>query len=82
MLSDLEIKPAFHQLIDKIDNAEYLKELYDSIAALLPQKDDILNGLNPDESKKLEQSILQAKNGETTSDVIVRQKIAKKWLTK
>lgn len=82
MLSDLEIKPAFHQLIDKIDNAEYLKELYDSIVALLPQKDDILNGLNPDESKKLEQSILQAKNGETTSDAIVRQKIAKKWLTK
>lgn len=36
MLSDLEIKPAFHQLIDKIDNKEYLKELYDSIAALLP----------------------------------------------
>jgi hypothetical protein len=82
MLSDLEIKPAFHQLIDKIDNAEYLKELYDSIAALLPQKDDILDGLNPDETKKLEQSILQAKNGETTSDAIVRQKIAKKWLTK
>lgn len=78
MLSDLEIKPAFHQLIDKIDNAEYLKELYDSIAALLPQKDDILNGLNPDESKKLEQSILQAKNGETVSDAIVRQK----WVTK
>ncbi len=56
MLSDLEIKPAFHQLIDKIENAAYLKELYDSIAALLPQKDDILEGLNPDETKKLEQS--------------------------
>ena len=80
MLSDLEIKPAFHQLIDKIDNKEYLRELYDSIAALLPQKGDILDGLNPDEIKKLEWSILQAKNGETTPDAIVRQKIAKEWL--
>lgn len=76
MLSDLEIKPAFHQLIDKIDNKEYLKELYDSIAALLPQKDDILSGLNPVEVEKLEQAILQVKNGETTPDTIVRQKIA------
>jgi len=82
MLSDVEIKPAFHQLIDKIDNKEYLKELYDSIAALLPQKDDILNGLNPVEVEKLEQAILQVKNGETTPDTIVRQKIAKKWLSK
>ncbi|RYU97695.1 hypothetical protein [Emticicia agri] len=79
MLSDLEIKPAFHQLIDKIEDKEYLKELYDSIAALLPQKDDILDGLNPDEIKKLEQSILQAKNGEITSDAIVRQKIVEKF---
>ncbi len=82
MLSDLEIKPAFHQLIDKIENKEYLKELYDSIAALLPQKDDILDGLKSDEIKKLEESILQVKNGETTPDAIVREKIAKKWLTK
>jgi hypothetical protein len=82
MLTDLEIKPAFHQLIDKIENKEYLKELYDSIAALLSLKEDTLEGLHPDEIKKLEQSILQAKNGETTPDAIVRQKIAKKWLTK
>ena len=82
MLSDLEIKPAFHQLIDKIENTEYLKELYDSISALLPIKEDILDGLNPDEIKKLEESILQVKNGETTPNAIVREKIAKKWLTK
>ena len=74
MLSDLEIKPAFHQLIDKIENKEYLKELYNSIAALLPQKGYILDGLNADEIKKLEQSILQAKNDETTSDAVVKQK--------
>jgi len=71
MLSDLEIKPAFHQLIDEIENKKYLRELYDSVAALLTQKEDILDGLNPDEVKKTEQAILEVKNGETTPDITV-----------
>jgi hypothetical protein len=29
MLSDAQLKPAFHQLIDMIDNKEYLREFYD-----------------------------------------------------
>lgn len=82
MLTDLEIKPAFHQLIDKIENKDYLRDLYDSIAALLPQKGDVLEGLNAQETEKLENSMLQVKRGETTADSIVRDKIAKKWLTK
>lgn len=47
MLTDTQIKPAFHQLIDEIENKQYLRELYDSIAGLLPIKDDILGKITP-----------------------------------
>lgn len=79
MLTDAQLKPAFHQLIDKIDNKEYLRELYDSIAGLLPIKGDILDGLTQKELERTHQSINQAKSSETLSDDLVRQKIAQKW---
>lgn len=51
MLTDTQIKPAFHQLIDEIENKQYLRELYDSIAGLLPIKGDTLGDLMPFEAK-------------------------------
>lgn len=82
MLVEFEIKPAFHQLIEEIDNKEYLRELYDSISGLLAKKTDTLEGLNAIEVEKLQKSISEAKNGQFKSDNEVRQKIAQKWLTK
>lgn len=84
MLSDSEIIPAFHQLIDEVGSQpvkskQYLKELYDSIAGLLPIKNDILDGLSSLELEKTKKSINQIKIGKTTSDMEVRQKIAQKW---
>lgn len=52
MLTDTEIVPAFHQLIDEIENKKYLRELYDSIAGLLHIKDDVLDGIDTDELEK------------------------------
>jgi hypothetical protein len=60
-------------------NKQYLKELYDSIAGLLSNKGDILDGLIPYELDKTQKSILEVQSGKTTSDEIVRQKIAQKW---
>ncbi|MDZ7936150.1 MAG: hypothetical protein U5M51_14525 [Emticicia sp.] len=79
MLTDTQIKPAFHQLIDEIENKQYLRELYESIAGLLPIKGDILEGLTPFEAKKTQNSILEVESGQTTPDDVVRQKIAQKW---
>lgn len=79
MLTDAQIKPAFHQLIDTIDNKEYLRELYDSIAGLLPIKGDILDGLTQNELERTQQAINQGQANETLSDDLVRQKIAQKW---
>ena len=84
MLTDAEIIPAFHQLIDEVEqqplkNKQYLKELYDSIAGLLSNKGDILDGLTPYELDKTQKSILEVQSGQTTPDETVRKKIAQKW---
>lgn len=79
MLTDAEITPAFHQLIDEIENKKYLRELYDSIAGLLHIKGDILDGMTTNEFEKTKQAIAQINNNNTTPDDAVRQKIAQKW---
>lgn len=79
MLTDTQIKPAFHQLIDEIENKQYLRELYDSIAGLLPIKGDILEKITPFEAEKTQNAIVKVQNGMTTPDEVVRQKIAQKW---
>ena len=57
MLTDTQIKPAFHQLIDEIENKQYLRELYDSITGLLLIKGDTLEDLIPFEAKNKIRSI-------------------------
>ncbi len=79
MLTDAHVKPAFHQLIDTIDNKEYLREFYDSIVGLLPIKGDILDGLTQNELERTQQAIKQGQVNETLSDDLVRLKIAQKW---
>lgn len=79
MLTDTQIKPAFHQLIDEIENKQYLRELYESIAGLLSIKDDILEKITPLEAEKTQKAIVEVQNGMTTPDEVIRQKIAQKW---
>jgi hypothetical protein len=79
MLTDAQVKPAFHQLIDTIDNKEYLRELYDSIVGLLLIKGDILDGLTQNVLERTQQAIKQGQVNETLSDDLVRLKIAQKW---
>lgn len=79
MLTDTEIIPAFHQLIDEIENKKYLRELYDSIAGLLHIKGDVLDGLTIPELEKTKKSISEINSNNITPDEIVRQKIAQKW---
>lgn len=84
MLTDAEIVPAFHQLIDEIDhqpieNKKYLRELYDSIAGLLHIKGDVLDGMTADELEKTKKAMLEVKNNNITPEDVVRQKIAQKW---
>ncbi len=84
MLTDAEIIPAFHQLIDEVEqqplkNKQYLKELYDSIAGLLSNKGDILDKLTPYQLEKTQKAILEVKSGKTNSDEVIRNKIAQKW---
>jgi hypothetical protein len=79
MLTDAQLKPAFHQLINTIDNKEYLRELYDSIVGLLLIKGDILDGLTQNVLERTQQAIKQGQVNETLSDDLVRLKIAQKW---
>jgi hypothetical protein len=75
------VRKNLHQLIDKIEDTEYLNDLYDSIKLFDKHKKDILDDLTPNQLKRLDESIIQMNRGELISNNIVKAKY-QKWLTK
>ncbi len=76
----IAVRKNLHQLIDKIEDAEYLNDLYDSIK-LFNNKKDILDDLLPNQLERLNESITQMNLGKVVSNDVVKAKY-QKWLTK
>lgn len=68
-------------MIDKIEDTEYLNDLYDSIKLFDNHKKDVLDDLSPNQLKRLDESIAQMNGGEVVSNNVVKAKY-QKWLTK
>jgi hypothetical protein len=77
----LTVKKNLHQLIDKIQDAEYLNDLYDSLKSVSSLKKDVLDDLSPIQMKRLDESIKQISQGALIENKHVKEKY-KEWLTK
>lgn len=76
-----EVKSTIHEMIDKIDDSEYLIDIYDSLSSFLNQKTDIYNELSEYQKKRIPESLLEVQNGTFTTNEQMKEEV-KKWLTK
>lgn len=76
-----QVRSRFHALIDRVENTERLKQMYDALADVEGLPDEITDELTPEQRQRLERSLEQVKNGETLTHEEVMAK-AKQWLTK
>ena len=77
------LKEKFHQLIDKIDNNDFLESLYESLLehTKLTSNEDILDDLTKDQQNQLAESIKQSYEGKVIPDFVVREEV-RRWLSK
>jgi hypothetical protein len=76
-----EVKSTIHEMVDKIEDAEYLRDIYDSLSLFLNQKADILDELSEYQQKRIPESLLEVRNGKFTTNEKMKEEV-KKWLTK
>ena len=76
-----EVKSTIHEMIDKIEDSEYLIDIYDSLSSFLNQKTDILDELSEYQKKRIPESLLEVRNGKFTTNEQMKEEV-KKWLTK
>jgi ElaB/YqjD/DUF883 family membrane-anchored ribosome-binding protein len=77
----IEVKSTIHQMIDKIEDSDYLRDIYDSLSLFLNQKGDILDELTEHQQKRIEASISEVKKGNFTTNDQMKEEV-KKWLSK
>jgi hypothetical protein len=77
----IEVKSTIHQMIDKIEDSDYLRDIYDSLSLFLNQKGDILDELTEHQQKRIEVSISEVKKGNFTTNDQMKEEV-KKWLSK
>ena len=58
-----EVKSTIHEMIDKIEDSEYLINIYDSLSSFLNEKSDILDELSEHQKKRIPESLLEVQNG-------------------
>jgi hypothetical protein len=76
-----EVKSTIHEMIDKIEDSEYLIDIYDSLSAFLNEKGDILDDLSEYQKKRIPESLLEVQNGKFTTNEQMKEEV-KKWLMK
>lgn len=76
------LKRKIYQQVEQIDNETTLQMLEEAVSAYSSlSKSDIIDELTEDQKRRLDQSISQANNGNTTDNEDVK-KITKEWLSK
>jgi len=77
-----KLKRKIYQQVEQIDNETTLQMLEEAVSAYSSlSKSDIIDELTEDQKRRLDQSISQADNGNTTDNEAVK-KITKEWLSK
>lgn len=76
-----EVKSTIHEMVDKIEDAEYLRDIYDSLSLFLNQKADILDELSAYQQKRIPESLSEIRNGKFTTNEKMKEEV-KKWLMK
>ncbi len=79
-MSAIELKSNFHELIDKIQDVQMLRSLYDCVADFTVETNDYIY-LSDDQKKRIENSISQVSSGQVVSNDIMKEKV-KLWLSK
>ena len=64
---EIQVKSIIHEMIDKINDANYLH--------------DILDELSPLQQKRISESVTEVKNGNYTTNEQMKEDV-KKWITK
>ncbi|MBP8115437.1 MAG: hypothetical protein KAY50_08775 [Chitinophagaceae bacterium] len=77
-----DLKRKIYQQVEQIDNETTLHMLEEAVSAYSSiSKSDIIDELTEDQKKRLDQSISQSDNGNTTDNEEVK-KISREWLSK
>lgn len=77
-----DLKRKIYQQVEQIDNETTLNMLEEAVSAYSSiSKSDIIDELTEDQKKRLDQSISQSDNGNTTDNEEVK-KISREWLSK
>ncbi len=76
-----QVRSRFHALIDRIENPDRLKQMYDALADVEGLPDEITDELTSEQRQRLERSLGQVKSGDTLTHQEVMTR-AKQWLTK
>ncbi len=80
-MSVIEIKQEIHQLVEQIDDSDYLQDIHNCIAFFLGQKKDVVDNLSELQISQIHQSLEEVKNGFFfTNDQVKKE--AKEWLIK
>jgi hypothetical protein len=80
-MASMTVKEDFHKLIEDIDDENYLKDIYDTMAFQFHQKKDVLDDLSTEQIKRIEQSIKQIDEGKGIPHEIIKAK-HQRWLIK
>ncbi len=77
-----KLKTTIYEKVEHLNNETALQMVEEAVTAYSsPSKKDILDELTPEQLQRLQESVKEAKKGETISNEEVKQK-AKKWLSK
>jgi len=77
----MEMKAKLYSQIEQLNNETALQMLQEAVTAYSAPSNDILDDLSAAQKERLNDSLKQASEGNTTSDDEVKQK-ARQWLSK
>jgi hypothetical protein len=55
-----QVRSRFHALIDRVENTERLRQMYDALAGVEGLPDEITDELTPEQRQRLERSVNKA----------------------
>ena len=77
-----QLKAKIYKQVDELDDETALQMLEEAVSAFVsPSKADILDELNEDQQRRLQESIQQADEGKLLTNEEVKQK-SKEWLSR
>lgn len=77
-----QLKEKIYKQVDELDDETALQMLEEAVSAFVsPSKADILDELNEDQQRRLQESIQQADEGKLLTNEEVKQK-SKEWLSR